>query len=231
MTKDIGGDGLLWHLSDHEFPLGRDLAARNKPLSDNVAAASQAGLWQYFRRHTGRAGIEVTVEDEAGRQWRGLNIASQDYLGLANDPRVAQAAIQAIIEYGVHSSGAASMGGGSMIGERLAASVSSQTGLSNTILFPTGWAAGYGTIRGLVRAYDHVVLDALSHNCLQHGASAATSNVHPFIHNAVESLEKRLRRIRAKEPHAAILIVTEGLFSMDFGLARPKADRRPARSL
>lgn len=206
---------LNWRLPDHESPLGKSLSDRNQPLAANVEAASEAGLWQYFRQHVGPVGLNVTVQDEAGRQWTGLNLASQDYLGLATDKRVAAAAIAAIERYGVHSSGSAPMGGGSVVGQQLADRLSEITGLSKTLLFPTGWAAGYGAIRGLVRPHDHVVIDALAHNCLQHGAASATDNVHPFSHNSLESLEKRLRRIRDKDPDAAILVVTEGLFSMD----------------
>jgi 7-keto-8-aminopelargonate synthetase-like enzyme len=83
------------------------------------------------------------------------------------------------------------------------------------VLFPTGWAAGYGVLKGLLRPYDHVVLDALAHDCLQHGARASTANVSYFAHNDLDSLEKRLVKRRANHPDDAILVVTESLFSMD----------------
>lgn len=204
-----------WSVADHQSTPGASFSQRYSGLHADVEQASRQGLWQYFRRHERRAAIEATIHDEAGRRFSGLNVGSQDYLGLANDPRVADAAIEAIREYGLHSSGSAPMGGGSLIGDALAARISAVLEVDHTLLFPTGWAAGYGVIRGIVRPHDFVVIDALAHNCLQHGAEAATPNVTIFSHNSADSLRKRVARIRKANPDAAILIVTESLFSMD----------------
>ena len=56
--------------------------------------------------------------------------------------------------------------------------------MPEAVLFPTGWAAGYGVIRGLVRSADHIVMDALAHVCLQEGANAATRNI--YIHRHLD---------------------------------------------
>ena len=204
-----------WSVADHQTGFGRDLSARYAGLTANVEAARREGLWQFFRSHHSRVDIAATVLDEAGRVFEGLNAASQDYLGLANDRRVAQAAIEAIQRYGVHSSGSAPMGGGSIGAIELEQNISAALGVLHTLLFPTGWAAGYGTIRGIVRPHDFIVIDALAHNCLQHGAYAATPNVTVFTHNSADSLRKRVARIRRSNPDAAILIVAESLYSMD----------------
>jgi glycine C-acetyltransferase len=206
---------LEWSVADHQSSQGKSFSARYQGLVDDVAASSEEGLWQYFRTHDGPVGVVAHVTDEAGRQWRGINCASQDYLGLAGHPRVKKSALQAIEEFGVHSSGSAPMGGASALGHRVMERVGSLLQRERVVLFPTGWAAGYGIIRGLVRPHDHIVMDMLAHNCLQHGAYAATPNVTLFAHNSLSSLEKRLERIRRKEPEAAILVVTEALFSMD----------------
>jgi len=87
--------------------------------------------------------------------------------------------------------------------------------LKDCSLFPTGWAAGYGAIRALVRERDHVLIDRLAHACLQDGARSATRNVHTFDHLSVEALEAKLVALREAHPSAGILVVTESLFSMD----------------
>jgi 7-keto-8-aminopelargonate synthetase-like enzyme len=88
------------------------------------------------------------------------------------------------------------------------------------LLFPTGWAAGFGVMAGLVRPYDHVLLDELAHSCLQQGAAAATRNVRRHPHLDTEALREQLAEIRAADPRAGILVVTEGLYSMDADVPR-----------
>lgn len=75
--------------------------------------------------------------------------------------------------------------------------------------------AGYGVIKGLVREYDFVILDQLSHNCLQEGINAATKNIKKFEHLNQNAMVQLLTETRRDNPDAAILVVTEGLFSMD----------------
>ena len=87
--------------------------------------------------------------------------------------------------------------------------------MEHVTLYPTGYAAGAGVIRGLVRSCDHIVMDMLAHACLQDGAAAATKNVYLHRHLDVDAVEIRLAQIRAKDKENAILVVTEGLFSMD----------------
>ena len=88
-------------------------------------------------------------------------------------------------------------------------------GLEHVVLFPTGWAAGYGVITALIRSKDHVVLDQYAHNCCVQGAMAATRNVHRVRHLSTDAFVRQLRRIRATDTENAILVVTEGIFSMD----------------
>jgi len=87
--------------------------------------------------------------------------------------------------------------------------------MNEVVLYPTGWAAGFGVIKGLVRSADHVVMDMLSHSCLQEGANAATNNIHLFRHLDNEYCQNILTKIRAKDKENGILVVTEALFSMD----------------
>jgi glycine C-acetyltransferase len=206
---------LSWSVADHQTRPGSSFSDRYAGLATDVANASKAGLWQYFRSSLTAVGRLADVVDEAGRTWRGINAASQDYLGLSADPRLVEAVVTAVRTWGVHSSGSPAMGGGSQEARRIEERVAHVLGKKHSVLFPTGWAAGYGSIAGLVRAHDYVVIDALAHNCLVHGTKASTSNISTFIHNSMESLEKRLQRIRTTEPDAAVLIVTESLFSMD----------------
>jgi glycine C-acetyltransferase len=120
-----------------------------------------------------------------------------------------------IAEFGVHSAGSPALVGNTSYSVALERKIAEFLNMEEVTLFPTGWAAGFGVIKGLVRSADHVVMDALAHACLQEGAAAATRNVYLFRHLQVEECRRHLTNIRAKDTENGILVVTEGLFSMD----------------
>jgi 7-keto-8-aminopelargonate synthetase-like enzyme len=105
--------------------------------------------------------------------------------------------------------------GNSLESYDLERSVARWLGRDDSFLCPTGWAAGFAAVSGVVRPDDHVVMDELSHQCLQQGAYASTTNVRNFKHLDNEDLEAHLRSIRETDARNAILVITEGLFSMD----------------
>lgn len=145
----------------------------------------------------------------------GLNFSSQDYLALASHPALLAAARDAMECYGVHSAGSTALAGAMDFAEELEEAIGALLALPYVTLYPTGWAAGYGITRGLVRGTDHVLLDVLAHNCLQEGAAAATRNVHLFRHLDCNHLREKLAAIRRRDAQAGILVLTESLFSMD----------------
>lgn len=206
---------LTWGVFDHQNQPPKRFAERYAGLSSDVAHASALGVWQYFRQHRAHIGRAVEVEDHYGRIWKGINAASQDYLGLSSHAHIIEQAKLAIDQFGAHSSGSAPMGGGICLSKSIEQKISNALGMQHVCLFPTGWAAGYGIIYGLIRKRDHIVIDSLAHNCLQHGAAASTQNIHHFIHNDMISLRKRLERAKKQCTDGSILIITEGIFSMD----------------
>ena len=145
----------------------------------------------------------------------GLNFSSQEYLSLASHPRILNAATEAMHRLGVHSAGSTSAAGNLVDGRALESELGDWLQTPHVALFPTGWAAGYGVCRGLIRPNDHIVIDVLAHNCLQEGANAATKNVHLHRHLDPDHARKQLQRIRSKDTQNSILLVTEGVFSMD----------------
>ena len=115
----------------------------------------------------------------------------------------------------MHSAGSPALVGNTNHSVLLERKIADFLKMEEAILFPTGWAAGFGVIKGLVRTSDHIVMDALSHTCLQEGAQASTKNVYLFRHNDLEHCRRWLTQIRAKDTENGIMVVTEGLFSMD----------------
>jgi glycine C-acetyltransferase len=202
---------------------GRDLMARVGPFYEWQEARRKRHLWPYSKS-TQKAPLSVcTAADDSGSQFTGLNFGTQDYLSLSSDPEIKEVAKSVIAEYGVHSAGSSALAGNTKYSLKLERTISEFLSLDHTILYPTGWAAGYGVIKGLVRSSDHVVMDGLSHACLQEGAHSATPNVYLHGHLNLDSARRHLRRIREKDSTNAILVVTESLFSMDSDTPNLKA--------
>ncbi len=172
-------------------------------------------LWPYARATEAGPRRYAVVYDDAGRPTSGVNFGSQDYLSLSGHPDIKAAARQAIDEYGVHSAGSSVLVGNTSVSLALERRISRFVDAEHVSLFPTGWAAGFGVIKGLVRPDDHVVIDRLAHACLQEGAQAATRNVHLFRHNDVDDVRAKLEAIRAHDTRNGIMVVSESLFSMN----------------
>lgn len=174
-----------------------------------------SGVWPFATTIRCAPGPEVTITNEIGQMRSGLNFASQDYLGLSAHPVIREAAIEAIREYGPHSASSPVLQGNSTVSLLLEQAIANALKTDFVVLFPTGWAAGFGAITGLVRNTDHVVLDQYAHNCTVRGALAATPNVYRVQHLSTEGFAQQLKRIREVDNKNAILVVTEGIFSMD----------------
>lgn len=215
MPPEIPPAALHDTVADHAPACGPDLLARWDAFQDWLDERLRHGLDPYFKHAARRPGTESAATDRAGTRFAGVNLASQDYLGLAAHPAVIAAAQRAAAEWGVHSAGSIVLMGGTAASAALERRLAAFLGMADCTLFPTGWAAGYGVIRALLRPGDHVVMDALAHACLQEGARSAGAAVHVAPHLSVDGVERRLRRPRAAAPQAGILVVTEGVFSMD----------------
>ena len=218
MSSQFGGDpveALTGSMRDFRELQGKDLIGRVGGFYNWQNLRRQHGLWPYSKA-TEQAPLAVcAARDDSGVRFSGLNFATQDYLGLSSDPEIKEIAKAVIDEYGVHSAGSSALAGNTKYSLRLEQTIAEFLNVDHTVLYPTGWAAGYGVIKGLVRPSDHVVMDGLSHACLQEGAYSATTNVHLHGHLNLESARRHLKRIRANDTENGILVVTESLFSMD----------------
>lgn len=215
LAGSLPNGALTGSMRDFRELHGSDLLSRVAPFYEWQEARRQHGYWPYSKSTDEAPQPICATRDDTGRAFRGVNFASQDYLGLASHPQIKEAAKATIDEYGVHSAGSSALAGNTKYSLALERQISEFLQLEHTILYPTGWAAGYGVIKGLVRPDDHVVMDGLSHACLQEGAYSATRNVHLHGHLKLDSARRHLQRIRSRDTKHAILVVTESLFSMD----------------
>lgn len=211
----VEAESLTGSLRDYRDPRGSDLFGRLEDFYRWQDGRRDRGYWPYAKSSEVGPQPICSAKDDRGYSFAGVNFSSQDYLGLSTHPAIIEAARRAIDVYGVHSAGSQCFLGNTQYSLALQRMIANFTGYSRVVLYPTGWAAGYGAIKGLVRADDHVVMDVLGHACLQDGAAAATHNIHFNAHLNVQSVRRQLSRIRATDTANAILVVTEALFSMD----------------
>lgn len=194
---------------------GKDLFARSILLNNAIDIQKKYQLWLYFKSAMTTPGATTKGHDIYGNVFQGPNFATQDYLGLGSSPSAREEATKVIQEFGVHSGGAALAFGTHPWYLDFQREISEFWGFENAIIYSTGWMAGYGIIKGMVRPYDHIIMDRLAHNCLQEGARAATQNVHVIEHLDNNAMIEKIKQVRAADNENAILVVTESLFSMD----------------
>jgi glycine C-acetyltransferase len=206
---------LAGSMRDFRVPQGDDLLARVGSFFRWQDLRRQHGLWPFCRSTEEGPTAVCAARDDSGNSMRGVNFASQDYLSLSSHPVIKATAQDVIERYGVHSAGSPALVGNTTHSIALERKIAEFLQMDEVTLYPTGWAAGFGVIKGLVRSADHIVIDALAHTCLQEGASAATRNICTFRHNDLEHCRHWLSKIRAKDTQNGIMVLTEGLFSMD----------------
>ncbi|HVX33109.1 MAG TPA: 8-amino-7-oxononanoate synthase [Solirubrobacterales bacterium] len=185
----------------------------------DVAAAleelRERGLYRRLRLVEGPQGPRVTLD---GRE--ALLLCSNDYLGLAADPRVREAAAEAALRWGA-GAGASRLISGTMAPHReLEAALAEFEGYGRALLFGSGYLANLGTIAALAGPGEVVFSDELNHASIIDGCRLARAETAIYRHNDVEHLESLLRGAAGRPA----LIVTDGVFSMDGDVA-PLAER------
>src|SRR5437588_5983189 len=152
--------------------------------------------------------IEIT-----GR--RMINFSSNDYLGLANDSRLREAAVAAIGKFGVGAGASRLVSGTQSLHVRLESAIAKWKGTEAALCFSSGYAAALGTIPALVASNDIILLDKLCHASLIDGAKLSGAILRIFPHNHLGKLEDHLEWTRREHAGKRILILTESIFSMD----------------
>ena len=148
-----------------------------------------------------------------------LSFTSNDYLGLANHPKVKAAMQQGIEQYGVGSGASHLVCGHSAAHEQLEHALAKLTGRSKAVLFSSGYMANTGIISALLDKSDGVFEDRLNHASLLDGGLLSGARFQRYQHNDVADLQRRL----AKSDVRHKMVVTDSVFSMDGDLA-PLAD-------
>ncbi|WP_193214768.1 aminotransferase class I/II-fold pyridoxal phosphate-dependent enzyme [Luteolibacter marinus] len=175
-----------------------------------LADLAAAGLLRGLRPIDSPAGPRV-VRD--GRElW---NFASNDYLGLANDPRLAEAFIEGIRNFGTGSTASRLVSGSLPPHRELESALAAAKGAEAALVFSSGFAVAAGSLPALAGKGDILIVDKLCHASLIDGARLSGATIRVFPHNDAAKLDRLLAKVRARQASARIIVVTESVFSMD----------------
>src|SRR6185503_1290833 len=170
-----------------------------------------AGLYPYFVAITGEQGPEVMIEGK-----KCIMLGSNNYLGLTNDPRVKEAARQAIVDYGVGCTGSRFLNGTLDLHLRLEHEMAEFLEKPAALVFTTGFQVNLGAISSLVGKDDLVFTDRQNHASIFDGCRLAYGKMVKFRHNDPVHLEKMLEK---GSPRAGKLVVVDVVYSMEGTLA------------
>ena len=176
-------------------------------ILDELRSLREHALMREYRTIESAQGSYVQIN---GKSY--LSFCSNNYLGLADHPRIKQAAIAAINQYGWGTGASRLVAGNMILHQELEKKIADFKGTEAALLFPTGYMANVGALCALVGREDIVIGDKLNHASIIDGCrqSGATFRVYP--HNDVSQLESLLQR---SSKHRRRLVVTDSVFSMD----------------
>jgi glycine C-acetyltransferase len=142
-----------------------------------------------------------------------INLASNNYLGLCDHPKLREAATAAIEKYGVGSGAVRTIAGTMRIHIELEEKIARFKGVEACVVFQSGFTANAGTVSSILGKEDFILSDELNHASIIDGARLSRAKIKVFRHKDVEHAEELLKEIQHEPGHK--LVITDGVFSMD----------------
>jgi glycine C-acetyltransferase len=181
-------------------------------IEKELQGLKEAGLYNRIRTLSSPQGAWLVVD---GR--RVLNFCSNNYLGLANHPRILQAARQAMEQYGLGPAAVRSIAGTMDLHLELERRMAAFKGVESAITFQSGFNANIAAIPALVGKDDAIISDELNHASIIDGCRLSGGKIIRYAHCDPADLERVLKENRAAYPK--VIVITDGVFSMDGDIA------------
>jgi len=177
-------------------------------LTEQLNELKQRGTYFKLRVLEDEQGPVCTYDGK-----RVINLASNNYLGLCNHPKLREVAIDAIKKYGVGSGAVRTIAGTMRIHMELEEKIAAFKGVEACVVFQSGFTANAGTVSSILGKEDFILSDELNHASIIDGARLSRAKIKVFRHKDVAHCEALLKEIE-NEPGRK-LIITDGVFSMD----------------
>ncbi len=177
-------------------------------LSEQLEAWRAAGTFQRLRELQS-ACEPVSVFDNK----QVINLASNNYLGLANHPKLVEASIAAARKYGAGSGAVRTISGTMSLHLELEQKIAAFKKVEACVVFQSGFAANAGTVSAILTPEDHIISDALNHASIIDGCRLSKARIHVFPHKDTARAGQILEELSSVPGRK--LLITDGVFSMD----------------
>ncbi|HLJ89053.1 MAG TPA: glycine C-acetyltransferase [Candidatus Angelobacter sp.] len=177
-------------------------------LADQMNELKQKGTHSKLRVLSDAQAPECTLDGK-----RILNLASNNYLGLATHPKLKEAAIKAIQQYGAGAGAVRTVSGTMSIHMALEEKIARFKNVEACVSFPSGFASNAGTVSAILGKGDFIISDELNHASIIDGARLSKATIKVFRHRDIAHAEELLKEVANEPGHK--LVITDGVFSMD----------------
>ena len=177
-------------------------------LNKSLDTIHRANWYRSVKEITGKPGAIVELSGKPV-----INFASNDYLGLAGDRRLIDAAVAATQAYGTGSTGSRLLSGHKELHRQLENAIANLKQTEDALVFSSGYLANLGTVSALVGKKDLILGDLYNHSSLKKGAVLSGATTIDYLHNNVADLREKLATHRSL--YRRCLITTDSVFSMD----------------
>ena len=188
------------------------MSSRLDWIQEEINGLKEAGLYNNIRTMSSPQGAWLVVDGK-----KALNFCSNNYLGLANNPRMRKAAQDAIDKYGVGPGAVRTIAGTIDLHKELERRIAAFKGVEAAITFQSGFCANGATIPALVGKEDVIFSDELNHASIIDGARLSSARIVRFAHADAANLKVKIEENQGSYRRA--LCITDGVFSMDGDIA------------
>jgi len=171
----------------------------------------EAGLYPYFMPIEESHDTYVVIDGE-----KKIMVGSNNYMGLTHDPRILEAARDALEKFGSGNTGSRFLNGNLDLHDRLEVELADFVGMEAALVFSTGYQTNLGTLGALIGRSDTVFVDKLDHASIQDGVRLGLGRVQRFNHGDFANLD---RMLQAEKPGRGKLIAVDGVYSMEGDIA------------
>lgn len=181
-------------------------------LSEQIEAWKQAGTYQRLRElESACAPVSIVDHKEV------INLASNNYLGLANHPKLVEAAIDATRKYGAGTGAVRTISGTMDLHMELERHIAAFKNVEACVVFQSGFTANAGTVSAILSPEDHIISDELNHASIIDGCRLSRARIHVFPHRDASAAAGKLAELQSESGRK--LLITDGVFSMDGDIA------------